>query len=467
MSIHSGTPAVVTPSSPALGGVGQLGGIQRPPSRPRTSSGFNLFGQGQPIGTPKPPTPIQSSLPQQQQQQQQQPQVNTSTHATSPFPQQQHQLQQQQPQLQQQQQQQPRVQTPQGFNQVPSTPIPSSPGRKRRLTGQGSLDVQPSPQFGGIGGGGLTGLNMNNTSNVGAGGLMSMPQSMGSPNPTLLGGAGGGLMGPPHVVPSRAGSLGGQVSQHPQGLDDPSLFPPQLTGSQTSLPPQVSQTPMTGAAVPFQTPSGVPSVGMGGGGMRQRPTVLSAPGFPDVQAPLQSPVVPKMPQTVVTPAQMQMQMHSGDGLTVNTGLPEVPGLPVIPDATAAVPHSHSHPPAAPASAPPSATTLPTLPTTSTSAPASNRTMRVTLVPPTDIKSLTEEEVAEVKGWMARDKEYETAYRNMKERMGEELRSLRAENSDLWWEVTDGKKLRTKFGVTYPGHRLRDNRKRGRREGFRL
>ncbi|KAI0251836.1 hypothetical protein BJV78DRAFT_392403 [Lactifluus subvellereus] len=239
MSLHSGAPAVATPSSPALGGVGQLGGIQRPPSRPRTSSGFNLFGQGQPIGTPKPPTPIQSSLPQQQQQQ---PQVNTPTHASSPFPQQQLQLQQQQAQLQQQQQQQPRVQTPQGFHQVPSTPIPSSPGRKRRLTGQG-LDVQPSPQFGGIGGGGLTGLSMNSTGNVGAGGLMSMPQSMGSPNPTLLGGAGGGLMGPPHVVPSRASSLGGQVSQLPQGLDDPSLFPPQLTGGQASLPPQVSQTP--------------------------------------------------------------------------------------------------------------------------------------------------------------------------------------------------------------------------------
>jgi SWI/SNF-related matrix-associated actin-dependent regulator of chromatin subfamily B member 1 len=459
MSLHAGGPAVGTPSSPALGGVGQLG-IQRPPSRPRTSSGFHLYGQGQP---PKPPTPIQSSLPQQQQQQ---PQANTPTHASSPFPQQQLQLQQQQPSLQQQQQQSPQVQMPQGFNQVPSTPITGSPGRKRRLTGQGGLDAQPSPQFGGIGGG-LTGLSMNNAGNVGAGGLMSMPQSMGSPNPALIGGAGGGLMGPPHVVPSRSSSLGGQIPQLPQGLDDSGLFQPQLAGSQTSLPPQVPQTPMAGPAVPFQTPSGVPSVGIGGGGMRQRPTVLGAPGFPDVQPPLQSPVVPKMPQTVVTPAQMQMQMHhSSDSLTVNTGLPEVPGLPVVPDATVVVPHPH--PPAAPTSAAPSATTLPTLPTTTpTSAPVSGKTMRVTLVPPTDIKPLTEDEVVEVKGWMARDKEYEAVYRSMKERMGEELRSYRAENSDLWWEVTDGKKLRTKFGVTYPGHRLRDNRKRGRREGFRL
>src|SRR5882757_6736718 len=69
ISHHSGTPAVVAPSSPALG---QLGGgmqMQRPPSRPRTSSGFSIFGQGQPIRSPKPPTPIQPSPPHHQQQQ--------------------------------------------------------------------------------------------------------------------------------------------------------------------------------------------------------------------------------------------------------------------------------------------------------------------------------------------------------------------------------------------------------------
>jgi SWI/SNF-related matrix-associated actin-dependent regulator of chromatin subfamily B member 1 len=94
-------------------------------------------------------------------------------------------------------------------------------------------------------------------------------------------------------------------------------------------------------------------------------------------------------------------------------------------------------------------------------------MRVTLVPPADIKPLTEEEVEKVKGWMARDKEYEAVFRSMKERMTEELRLSRASTSDMWWEVSDGKKLRTKFGITYPGQRFRDNRKRGKREGFRL
>ena len=358
------------------------------------------------------------------------------------------------------------MQTPQGFPQLPGTPIPSSPGRKRRLTGQG-LEVQPSPQFGGIGGSGLTGIGMNNPANVGAGGLMAGPQSMGSPNPALLGGAGGGLMGPPHVVPSRANSLGGQVPQLSQGLEDPGLFSQQLAASQTPLPPQVPQTPMAGGTTPFQSPSGVPNIGMGGAGMRQRQVVLGTPGFTDVQAPLQSPVVQRMPQTVVTPAQMQMQMHGADALSINTGLPEVPSLPVVPDTTGP-PHPISHPPTAPASATPSTTALPTLPSTApSSAPAGSKTMRVTLVPPADIKPLTEEEVEEAKSWMARDKEYEAVYRSMKERMAEELRASRAENSDMWWEVSDGKNLRTKFSITYPGQRLRDNRKRGRREGFRL
>jgi SWI/SNF-related matrix-associated actin-dependent regulator of chromatin subfamily B protein 1 len=460
ISHHSGPAAVVAPSSPALGSAGHLG-MQRPPSRPRTSSGFNLFGQGPPISTPKPQTPTQSSLPHQPQ-----PQAHTPTHAASPFLHQQLQLQSQQ--QQQQQPAHPQVQAPQGFGQVPGTPVPGSPGRKRRLMGQGGLDAQPS-QYGGMSGSGLTGLGMNNAGNVGAGGLMSMPQSMGSPNPALLGGAGGGLMGPPHVVPSRANSLGGQL---PHSLDDASLFQQQLAGGQTSLPPQVSQVPISGGLSQFHTPSGVPNVGIGGGGMRQRHPVLGAPGFPDVQAPLQSPVVQKVPQTVMTPAQMQMQMHGGDALTINTGVPEVQGLPVVPDPTSAVPLPLplSHPPTAPVSATSSAATLPTHPTlpsaSHSSAPASSKTMRVTLVSPADIKPLNEEEVTQVKGWMARDKEYDSLYRGMKERMAEELRVYRAENRDLWWEVTDGKKLRTKFGVTYPGQRLRD-RKRGRREGFRL
>ena len=44
-------------------------------------------------------------------------------------------------------------------------------------------------------------------------------------------------------------------------------------------------------------------------------------------------------------------------------------------------------------------------------------MRITLVLLADINPLTEE-VTEVKGWIARDREYEAVHRNMKERTAE-------------------------------------------------
>jgi hypothetical protein len=34
--------------------------------------------------------------------------------------------------------------------------------------------------------------------------------------------------------------------------------------------------------------------------------------------------------------QMEMQMRSGDTLSINTGLPEVPSFPVVPDANVSV-----------------------------------------------------------------------------------------------------------------------------------
>jgi hypothetical protein len=93
-------------------------------------------------------------------------------------------------------------------------------------------------------------------------------------------------------------------------------------------------------------------------------------------------------------------------------------------------------------------------------------MRVTLVLPADIKPLTKE-VAKVKGWMARGNEYEAVHRNMKERTAEEPRVSRAENSDMWWAVSDGKKLRTKFWHHIPWAAPARKREKGRREGFRL
>jgi hypothetical protein len=63
-----------------------------------------------------------------------------------------------------------------------------------------------------------------------------MPQSMGSPTQIPLVGVGSGPIGPPHVVPSRVNSLGGQVpgSQLLQGLDGPRSFPAATWTNSTS-----------------------------------------------------------------------------------------------------------------------------------------------------------------------------------------------------------------------------------------
>ena len=81
-------------------------------------------------------------------------------------------------------------------------------------------------------------------------------------------------------------SLGAQVPQLSQNLDDTGLFQQSL--SQTLLPSQVLQTSMSGTALPFQTSSGVPNVGIGSAGIRQRQAGFSSPGFMDVQASLQA-----------------------------------------------------------------------------------------------------------------------------------------------------------------------------------
>ena len=74
-------------------------------------------------------------------------------------------------------------------------------------------------------------------------------------------------------------------------------------------------------------------------------------------------------------------------------------------------------------------------------------------------------------WMKLDREYETVWRRMKERMKEEQREARGK--DGWWERADeGKKRgRESFDIRYPKSRKerdgRDRRRGGKREGLRL
>jgi len=189
---------------------------------------------------------------------------------------------------------------------------------------------------------------------------------------------------------------------------------------------------------------------------------------------MQSPVVKQQQQStptpnVMLPSQMMPMQGSQGGLPPSMGrVPVLTGSATdVPDVAAAQAR-----PAAAAAASSAVPLSPALPSASNSAtphPALNsKSTRVTLVSPSAITPLTEQEVVDVKRWLERDKEYDRLLLGMRERMTEELRVMRAQAGTNWWEVGDGMVgKRSKFSVSYPGQRARETRKRGRREGFKL
>ena len=133
----------------------------------------------------------------------------------------------------------------------------------------------------------------------------------------------------------------------------------------------------------------------------------------------------------------------------------------------------------PAAGPSVVPQVPPLPATVNLNPA---VTRVSIVPLVDslraIPGLSEPEIADIRGWMARDRDYDAVFRRMKERMGEEVRALGAPLRAPWWEresaeaVGGGRRRgREVFDVRYPRSRKdrdgRERRKVGRREGVRL
>ena len=138
---------------------------------------------------------------------------------------------------------------------------------------------------------------------------------------------------------------------------------------------------------------------------------------------------------------------------------------------------------APAAQPSIVPSLPPLPANVSLNPA---VTRVTVVPLADslmhIPSLSEQEVADIKGWMEVDREYEGTYRTMKKRAEAEAReAVFGWGKVPWWEKGGGgvegagnmnrwRRPREGFDVRYP--RRRDGggssgRRRGKREGLKL
>ncbi|KAI0317974.1 hypothetical protein OF83DRAFT_1163659 [Amylostereum chailletii] len=300
--------------------------------------------------------------------------------------------------------------------------------------------------------GGMASMPM--TVNIGQGGLMSG----GSGNANMLPGSGGGLMGPPHVVPSRG---------------------------------------------PSQTPGPDMSMGMGGmtpGGdarMRQGQGQNMNMGMYEQAI---SPVQPKLNPAAAMAAMREREMHLqamgglggipnaadpmamsgvGGGMPLNVGMAGVDG-PVSAPPSAVAPRLPNN--AIPPSLPPPASAPPVAPSASASTSASlpvpvkrphsgstdlkEATTRITYVGPDDITPLTDEEMADVNAWRARDKAYDAMFRGMHARMDQERAAIGPKAAG-WWEEADPTKPRARFSITYPGHRVRENKKKGRREGFKL
>jgi SWI/SNF-related matrix-associated actin-dependent regulator of chromatin subfamily B member 1 len=142
--------------------------------------------------------------------------------------------------------------------------------------------------------------------------------------------------------------------------------------------------------------------------------------------------------------------------------------------------------------PPAAEAVPQLPPLPANVSLNPAVTRVTVVPLVDsissIPPLSEDEIVNIKKWIEVDKEYETVFRGMKERMTEEVKeALYGWGKRGWWEKGGGagvgtvqmeghpwgskwRRAREPFDVRYPRARKdRDGRSRRgtKREGLRL
>ncbi|KAH8097112.1 hypothetical protein BXZ70DRAFT_895483 [Cristinia sonorae] len=271
---------------------------------------------------------------------------------------------------------------------------------------------------------------------------MNVSMPMNTQQQPMMGGTGGGSMGPPPFL--RSGSQGPMdLSGMGMNIGGPAGMNMNMMGG----PQGLSRQPSSGA-VP-----GPPLLNT------NIPPSTSAPGTLGATPSAQGQMFP-------TPAQALMSATT----TTPTSLVSAANG-ITPSTTAAAPQATGPP-----------TIVPALPPLPANVSLNPKTTRITVVPLIDstklIPELSSEDIENVKGWMKKDKEYEGVYRKMKERMVEELRDTVVKNRG-WWEKGGGsetmnmsidgrRRVSEKFGVT--GFKTgRDDRRRktGRREGFKL
>lgn len=231
---------------------------------------------------------------------------------------------------------------------------------------------------------------------------------------------------------------------------------------------------------PQQQPSRTPSNPMAGFPSQQPQAQGQRQGQPIPQKPMDMGMGMKMPSAGgiggSNPFGNDLGSIGGRGVGgLGMGMPVGNGLPLPSRIPSVAP-----PPLAKteSSVPPVQPVLPPLPANVQLNP---NVTRVSIIPLAGsdkvIPTLTSEEIEEIQGWQARDKEYEPIHRKMRERMGEEVRAGPTGKAN-WWEkdaqVAAGmmsRRPREPFDVKYPRPKKerdgRDRRKVGRREGLKL
>lgn len=329
------------------------------------------------------------------------------------------------------------------------------PGMQRQISGDGGMGVMQ-----GMNGyppsGGQTHQQMRPQSVNGHIGIPPAAQN----NGVGMGGMGGGMGG------------GAGVNNLPGGISIGGMSPMNMN----------VDLPMGRGAPqqPQQQPSRTPSNPMAGFPSQQPQAQGQRQGQPIPQKPMDMGMGMKMPSAGgiggSNPFGNDLGSIGGRGVGgLGMGMPVGNGLPLPSRIPSVAP-----PPLAKteSSVPPVQPVLPPLPANVQLNP---NVTRVSIIPLAGsdkvIPTLTSEEIEEIQGWQARDKEYEPIHRKMRERMGEEVRAGPTGKAN-WWEkdaqVAAGmmsRRPREPFDVKYPRPKKerdgRDRRKVGRREGLKL
>lgn len=351
-----------------------------------------------------------------------------------------------------------------GMHGVPMSGVPGG-GMNMGMGGNmnAAMGSMGSAGVGGMGNLGPVNMNANTVGGLGAGGSM-------------LGGAGGGLMGPPVIPQSMQRPDRDQMMQRERSGS--------LHGREQSMPP-ASAAPFMGQGLDN---SGVQVLGLGNmaGGMGSMPRQQSQPPVnPHQQSPARQ--IPPGHRSPMPPVR-----KAGE-------IPTAPALPGTPNAAAPHPGAAAVPKLPPhlASLNPAVTKISYIPYTVHSKPGAttdgedekppaegatdsedaDASSQVKVEDP--VKLLTPSEISMLKEIMKRDAAYDALHRTKQARIVHELRTLGPASRSAWWErdhvPTMGMNRRPeRFDVRYPrvpnadrGSNTSSRKKGVRREGIRI